>query len=94
MKHLIVKVNGNIIVETKGHYFHYDIACMGSEDIFSVNNAQQPGAFKDNMLVIDGDLILDESTSVLPYASYLATKGIVCDGECRPAINKNSWREK
>ena len=94
MKHLIVKVNGNILIETTGHTFHYDIACLGSDDIFSVNRTRHQGEFMDDMLVIDGDLVLDESTAVLPYASYVAMKGIACNEDCRPSINKNSWRER
>lgn len=94
MNQLIVKVNGNIIIETKGHVFHYDVACCGGDDITEVNKYDKPGRYIDSTLIIDGDLVLDESTAVLPYASYVAMGDIAVSASCRPSINVNSWRER
>lgn len=94
MKHLVVKVNGNIIVETEGHIFHYDMACYGADDIKEINKYSKPGKFIDDTLIIDGDLVLDETTAVLPYASYVAMKDISVNSLCRPSINVNSWSER
>lgn len=93
MKHLIVQVNGNII-ETCGHSFHYDVACGGGDDIIDINKYSKPGQFIDDRLIIDGDLVLDQSTAVLPYASYCATKDVVDNSQCRSSVNINSWSER
>ena len=57
MKRLIVKVTGNIIIETKGHVFHHDIACVKGDDIIQINRYKKDGKFQDNILLIDGDFV-------------------------------------
>ena len=94
MKHLIVSVTGNIIIETSGHAFTHDLASCGGPEIIEIKKTVNPGVFKDNYFVIDGDLVLDDKTAVLPYASYIAQKHIKVSATCKPSKNVNSWRER
>lgn len=94
MKHLCVRVKGSILVETSGHVFLHEVACGSADENYELHQYKTPGRFDEDCIIIDGDLVLDEKTTVVPYASYVADKCILEKWHLRPSINVNSWRER
>ena len=80
----IIKVNGNIFINSGTHYA-ISWAC-GQHCPNAPSNHPNEYAYDSIGLlvnnhythIIDGDLILDENHKAVPYAYYVATGGISC----------------